>query len=134
MEIIVELLFMLLQFLGEIVLQIVFEALAEVGFRSLREPFRRPRPLHPFLAAVGYAILGALAGALSLWIFPANFIEPPALRLANLICAPVAAGLAMGALGAWRRRRHEDLIRLDRFSYGYLFALAMAAIRYFWGE
>ena len=134
MEILFELLFALLQFLAEIVLQIVFEALAELGIRSMREPFRRPEPLHPALAAIGYAIFGAIAGAISLWIFPALFIPANHLRIVNLFLTPVAAGFAMAALGAWRSRRNEDLVRLDRFSYGFLYALVMAAVRYTWGH
>jgi hypothetical protein len=40
----------------------------------------------------------------------------------------------MALLGAWRARRGQDLIRLDRFAYGYLFALAMAAMRFALGD
>ena len=40
----------------------------------------------------------------------------------------------MAGIGAWRRRRDQELIRLDRFAYGYLFALAMAAIRFAFGS
>jgi hypothetical protein len=36
----------------------------------------------------------------------------------------------MSAIGIWRRRRGKELIRLDRFAYGYLFALAMGIIRF----
>ena len=134
MEIILELLVALLQLVAEVVLQIVFEATAELGLRSLREPFRRPQPLHPVLAAIGYAIFGAIAGGASLWLFPYLFISSQWLRAVNLVATPLAAGAVMGALGAWRRRRNEDLIRLDRFSYGFLFALAMAVVRFVWGQ
>jgi hypothetical protein len=134
MEIIVELLLALLQVLGELVLQIVLEALAELGLHSLREPFRRPQPLHPVLASIGYGILGAGAGALSLWLLPSLFITAEWLRIANLLITPVAAGGVMGIFGAWRRRRNQELIRLDRFSYGFLFAFAMALVRLVWGH
>jgi hypothetical protein len=133
-EILFEILFALLQFLAEMVLQIVAEAFAELGVRSMREPFRLPEPLHPALAAIGYAIFGAMAGAISLWLFPSLFISAGWQRMLNLLLTPIAAGLAMGALGAWRRRRGEVLIRLDRFGYGFLFALAMAIVRYVWGH
>jgi hypothetical protein len=46
----------------------------------------------------------------------------------------VLAGVAMAALGAWRRRRDEEPILLDRFAYGFLFAFVMAAVRFFWGD
>jgi predicted lysophospholipase L1 biosynthesis ABC-type transport system permease subunit len=132
-EILVEILFALLQVLGEIVLQMIFELLAELGLRSVREPFRRPKPLHPALAAIGYAIFGAIAGAASLWLLPTLVITVEWLRVANLAITPVIAGSLMGAFGAWRRRRNEELIRLDRFAYGFLFAFAMALVRFWWG-
>ena len=36
-------------------------------------------------------------------------------------------------LDAWRRRREDELVRLDKFAYGYLFALAMALVRFYFG-
>ena len=41
-----------MEFIFELILQIVFEALAELGIRAMGAPFRR-RP-NPWLAAVGY--------------------------------------------------------------------------------
>jgi hypothetical protein len=134
MEILVELLLGLLQIVGELLLQIIFEALAELGVRSVFEPFRRQRSPNPWLAALGYVILGAAAGGISLWLFPGLLITSRWLRVANLLLTPLAAGMLMGALGAWRRRRDQELIRLDRFSYGFLFAFAMALVRFLWGN
>jgi len=129
MEIIFELLF---QFLGEVLLQIVLEVLFEFGLHSLKAPFNK-QP-HPLLAGTGYAIFGAVAGGLSLWAFPNLFIALHRLQVANLVLAPVAAGLSMMALGAWRRRREQELILLDRFAYGFIFALAMALVRFRFGQ
>ena len=33
-------------------------------------------------------------------------------------------------MGKWRTRRGDMLVRLDRFGYGYIFALAMGAVRF----
>ena len=134
MEFIVEALLMLLHFIGELLLQMVFELFAEWGLQGLREPFRRPKPMHPFFAGVCYLALGTGCGFVSLWIVPSMLIDFPATRIANLAITPVIAGLAMAAMGAWRRRRGEELIRLDRFAYGYLFALSMALVRFFQAE
>jgi hypothetical protein len=130
MEILVEILLWFLQIFGELILQLAFELIAEIGLQGLREPFRRPKPLHPWFAAVCYLAFGALAGWVSLWFFPSPFIQSHAGRLANLALTPLAAGGVMAAVGAWRLRRGKELIRLDRFVYGYLFALAMAVIRF----
>ena len=134
MEIIVELVLGLLQILAEVILQIIFEALAELGLRSLREPFRRPEPLHPWLAAIGYSIFGAIAGGISVWVMPNSFITAAWLRVVNLVVTPIALGGLMAAIGAWRRRRDEEVIRIDRFAYGYLFALGMALVRFNWAD
>jgi hypothetical protein len=44
---------------------------------------------------------------------------------------PVLAGLAMNALGNWRLRHDQTIIHLDRFGCAYVFALALAAVRFF---
>ncbi len=121
LEPIVELIF-------EFLLQVVGEALIELGFHSIAEPFRKPP--NPWLAALGYLLLGAVTGGLSLLLFTALFVGP-SLRIANLIITPILVGLSMTALGAWRTRRGQALLRIDRFAYGYLFALSFAGIR-FW--
>nr|WP_283254712.1 hypothetical protein [Luteimonas galliterrae] len=109
-------------------LQAVIEVFVELGFHSLKEPFKRPP--NPWLAAFGYAIFGAALGAASLFLFPEHFMPSGTWRLANLIATPIAAGLLMAAFGAWRARRGQAVFRIDRFSYGYLFALSLALVRY----
>jgi len=124
MEFIFELLF---EIFGELLLQIVLELLFELGLRSLQQPFKKtPNPL---LGGVGYALFGAIAGGLSLWWFPQLFITSHAGRIANVIITPLLSGLAMAALGAWRRRRDQPTILLDRFAYAFIFAMAMALVR-----
>jgi hypothetical protein len=115
------------QLLGEFVLQVVGEALVEIGFHSLAEPFRRPP--NPWLAAIGYALFGAILGGISLLAFPNNLV-PGSWRVANLVATPVAVGGVMAVMGAWRARRGQTLLRIDRFAYGYLFALSIAVVRF----
>jgi hypothetical protein len=61
-------------------------------------------------------------------------IESHWLRAANLVLTPLVAGFTMAGLGAWRRRREKDVIRLETFACGFLFAFAMAAARGWWGK
>lgn len=123
-----------MELLAELLLQLVFEVLGELGLRALREPFKPAHEVSPWVAGLGYAIFGAAAGACSLWLFPAPFLQSPWARIVNLGVTPLAAGAAMSLMGAWRRRRGQDLLRLDRFSYGVLFALSMALVRFFFAE
>ncbi len=119
----------LFEIFGEILLQVIFEVLAEVGLRSVQAPFRKPA--NPWLAAVGYTIFGVAAGGVSLLLFPSNFVKGDVLRILNLVVTPIAVGLLMCAVGAWRAHRGQAVLRIDRFAHGYLFALSFALIR-FW--
>jgi hypothetical protein len=129
MEILFEILLWFLQFSAELLLQVVFEALLELGLHAIKEPFRWPRP-NPWIAAIGYVIFGAIAGAISLLAFPSHFIASYIGRIANIFATPLIAGCIMAILGAWRRRRGDEVLRVDRFAYGFLFALAMALVRF----
>lgn len=120
-----------LEILFEMLAQAVFEVLAEIGLRSIVEPLRKPRPLNPIFAGIGYAIYGAVAGGLSL-LLPKMFEVAWWLRLLNLIVTPLACGFIMAKIGQIRKKRGEGTIRIDTFFYGYLFALAMAIVRFVW--
>lgn len=118
----------LLQLLFEFLLQAFGELLMELGLHAMKEPFQDPPT--PSIAAIGYLLIGLLVGGLSLLIFHQHFIQAPLGRWLNLLLTPVLAGLAMAQIGAWRARRGQRVLRIDRFAYGYLFALGFALIRF----
>ena len=122
----------ILQFLGEIILQMFFEILAEIGLRSLMDIFKRQK--NPILSTIGFVLLGSIAGGISLLIFPNSAIHKPVMRMINLVITPVVAGGFMMLVGRERGKRGQSLVRLDRFGYAFVFALAMAAVRYIWAE
>ena len=126
MEIIFEAVF---GFFGELLLQVLGELLLEIGLHSVAEPFRK-KP-SPVLAAIGYAFFGAVIGGLSLLVFPDYLMANRHLRIANAALSPIVAGLSMAAMGKWRAKRGQAVLRIDKFSYGYLFALAFGLVR-FW--
>ena len=127
MEFVFEIIF---QFVGELLLQALFELLAELGFHSLADTFKRPRS--PVLSTIGFTLWGLIAGGLSLWIFPTSPIHEPRFRQINLIVTPVALGLVMMLIGKIRLKKGQDLVRLDQFGYAFVFAFAMALVRFIW--
>lgn len=118
---------LLFELLGEFLLQVCGELLAELGLRGLAQPFEKRPSL--WWAAISYAVLGLLVGGLSLLAFPQNLIAPQ-WRLANLIVTPLAVGAVMHAVGRWREGRGQALLRIDRFGCGFIFALALGLVRY----
>lgn len=127
MEFILE---VLLQFFGEILLQLLFECLAELGFRSLANTLEKPQ--HPLFSTVGFMLWGAIAGGISLSIFPHSPISNTHLRQANLLITPIIVGGIMMLIGRERDRRGQHLVRLDQFGYAFVFAFTMALVRFIW--
>jgi uncharacterized YccA/Bax inhibitor family protein len=118
----------LAEVVGEFILQLFVEVLIEAGFQSLAAPFRKEPS--PALAVFGHCLFGLIVGGVSLLIFPQHLVASPALRWINLIVTPVLVGLSLTAVGAWRKQRGQIQLRLDTFTYAYLFALSLAAVRF----
>ncbi len=131
MELIFEFIFSIF---GELLLQIIVEVLIELGFNGVANNIKNRKDRSPFLAFIGYCILGAIAGAVSLWIVPHQVIESETFALLNLFVTPILAGFIMSYIGYLRKRSGKDRIRLDSFIYGFTFAFAMALIRYYFGS
>ena len=118
--------------LGEILLQSIGQVLFELGFYSLVDTLQRKKQRNPFITGVGYFLWGGILGGLSLLVLPESLISKPEYRMLNLIFVPIAAGYAMAKVGAWRRKKGQDILRLDSFFYGALFAFATALVRFIW--
>ena len=83
-----------------------------------------------FLAAIGYCLLGLFLGGLSLLVFPEPFVRSERFPGVNLIITPALTGLAMSSIGRLREKQGKYTIKLDSFVYGFLFAFAMALVRF----
>jgi hypothetical protein len=118
--------------IGEILLQSVGQVLFELGFYSLVDTLQRKKDRNPFITGVEYFLWGGILGGLSLLVFPESLISKPEYRILNLIFVPIAAGYAMAKIGAWRRNKGQDLLRLDTFFYGALFGFSTALVRFIW--
>ena len=131
MEALFELLF---EIFGEVLLQVVFEALAEVGIHLARGKVEHPESRSKWRLILGYPMLGAMVGGLSLLVFSQSLAHGHNGRLATLLLAPLLAAATTVALGQWRARRGQVPVDIDRMAYAYLFALGLAAVRYVWAN
>lgn len=123
---------LLIELFGEFVLQVFGEALLEMGLHSLAEPFHREPNI--WLASIGYAMFGAMVGGFSLFIFPHHFTPAGILRTANLFMTPIAVGLCMAGIGAWRGKREQPVLLINRFLYGFIFAAGVALVRFHFAQ
>ena len=122
----------ILNLVGELLLQLVVQLLLDAGLHALAEPFRRAP--NPWVAGVGYALLGVVLGFASLLAFP-HYLTPQGMwRTATLVCTPLLTGALMALIGQWRDRRGQEVFRIDRFSYATLFAFSIGVVRFFFAK
>lgn len=132
MEILVAILW---DFLGEVLLQLLFQLIAEGAAHALA-PYRRGGALNGSLSLVAHIVIGGGLGALSLLVWPHSVVRGATLRIGNLIVAPLFAGLATTAIGYLRRRNGGTQVPMEKFAFafafafGFGFALAFGVVRF----
>ncbi|MGE0453391.1 MAG: hypothetical protein AB7O37_00555 [Vicinamibacteria bacterium] len=129
----VELLSELLLILLEFVAEFFGEVLLELGLSGLKEAFGR-RNRSPYLATVGYLILGLGVGWLSAMMFPEPVFRSGRLPGVSLPIAFFGGGSVMHLWGLYRRSRGHSPTNLATFHGGGIFALAVAFVRFVYSD
>jgi hypothetical protein len=119
---------LVLELVVEVVFQVFVELAFELGLRAVATP--RRHPAHPFLAAFGYAVLGAALGWGSLWLFPDRIVPFGGTTGLSIVVSPLCAGTALHYWGAWQRSRGRRTTSLATFHGGAAFAFGMALVRW----
>ena len=122
----------LFEFFGELLLQLLGEWLGaafKVAWFKLRH--RDPELSAP-AETLWSVFTGAAAGALTLLFFPALALRQPWLQGLNLLLAPLAAGLLVERIRAWREQRQG--FSTASFAYAALFGFVFALTRYLFGQ
>lgn len=132
MEIILEL---LVQIIFEAALPAITELLFEFGLRSFVEPINieslESHAKHnPILTAFVYLLFGVAIGALSLLVFPQRIVRNDGFHGINLLITPLVAGLAIARVRWLYQPQGKRFLRLDAFSYGFIFAFGTSLIRF----
>jgi hypothetical protein len=128
-ELLFELLLAIAQLLLDVLLELVGTALLDVASRAVASVFEDSEISNPSLAFFGYALLGALTGALSLLIFPHHLLRPSRIHGISLVISPLVTGAAMSLVGSMLRKHEKRVVRIESFGYGCVFAFAMALMR-----
>jgi hypothetical protein len=128
-EIILEL---LAQFLMELLFHGVLEMLGRGVGRGLASATKKDSaPFNPLLEVCCYVLMGAIAGGVSLWLVPLHLLKTPTLQILGLVITPTILGFLFELFGRWKTTNDKPRYMLDRFSYGFTFALTMGLIRFF---
>jgi hypothetical protein len=124
----------LIEFLIELVVELLFQGLGEVAVegiaRLIGAPFGRRDRSHPVAAAVALFAIGVALGGLSWLAWPYRIVASGSYPGISLLISPLVNGLAADAIGAWREHHDRPRSYLTTFWGGALFALGMAGMRF----
>ena len=118
------------EILGEALMELLLGAIADLLARLLRSFFVGFHRMGPLLSGVIFALAGCAAGLLSIVAFPHPIFATRGIHGTSLLISPIAAGLGMSLIGEVVRRRGGRRARIETFRYGFVFALAMAIVRF----
>jgi len=129
-----DLLGVLIELLVGALFEIALEVLFGEGFafisRALPRREKEANRLGPDYAAAIFALLGTLAGGISVFLFPHPLFHRTRLHGISLILSPLATGYVLSRVGRARSSRGKDTARIESFWYGFTFALLMAVVRF----
>ena len=125
-----ELLAVLAELLGELLLQLLAEGIADVASRVLGERFEAARAKNIIASSVPYAAAGFVVGIVSVAVFPHPLVRPARIHGISLIVSPLLTGLIMSQVGSLLRRRNRRVVQIDSFGCGFAFAFGMALARF----
>jgi hypothetical protein len=120
MEIIAELVMLLLEIFGEVLLD---AGLSRTGNGRTSGD--------GILTLLAWLFLGALGGLVSVWLLPDRILRPGPLPGLSLVLTPLIVGSAMQLWGDHRRAHGHSTTYLATFPGGAAFAWAWAAVRFF---
>ena len=122
----------LLELIAAAILALVSRALLGL-FKGVAEAVHHNRV---FMLII-YALLGALAGTLSLLVIPHPLLQhehPWRFHGISVLISPIVAGLVLSAFGGVLRRQGKKVTPIETFNYGFAFALGMAVVRLFFAK
>lgn len=130
----------ILEFLLEAFLEVIAAAILDLvsrAFLGLSKGLAKAVKQNRVLTSILYALLGALAGVLSLLVLPHPLIHVEhRIRLhgISILVSPIITGLVLSFVGRILRRLGKKVTPLETFGYGFAFALGMALIRFFFAK
>ena len=121
---------LLAEFIFELILRILGEAIIVTGLYSMASVFKEYKQRNPYMAFIGYALWGLIIGGISIWILPKHIVKPSKYYGINLILTPIVAGFIMATYGNYKSRLGKIVFKIDSFCYGWVFAFGMSIIRF----
>jgi hypothetical protein len=116
--------------LFEAIFEIAAEGLASLLTRAISRLFKTVSDASPVATTFALGMLGVLVGFLSIVAYPHPLVHPSRFHGVSVIASPLIAGFVMSQLGRLLRNRGRRVMPIESFGYGFVFAFAMALVRF----
>jgi|ERR1017187_1618714 hypothetical protein len=116
--------------LFEAVFEIACEGLASLLTRAMSKLFNTISDVNPVATAFALGMLGVSVGFLSVVVYPHPLVHPSRLHGVSVIVSPLITGFVMSQLGRLLRKHGRRVMPIESFGYGFVFAFAMALVRF----
>jgi hypothetical protein len=133
-ELLSGLLMMILEVVGEFLLECFVALVSDLLLRLGRGIFQTFQVENPIVAFAVYVFWGMVMGGFSLLVFPHRMMHRSGIPGISLIVSPVLVGMLMSLTGSILRKREKRVIRIESFAYGFAFALGMTLVRFWWAK
>lgn len=120
----------LFEWLFTILFEAVFELALAFGWEGLAQAFGKRKNKSFPLACLGWFLIGAACGGLSVWIVPHKFLPGDSPRGLSLLLSPLLCGIIMKMVGDRLRRKGGQPTDLASFWGGSSFAFGYSLIRF----
>lgn len=121
-----EVLIVILQFLGELILEVLASSPLEFFSNSQASVNSDSREN----SCIKWFCGGALLGGLSLLVLHNSMISLTILRLANLVLAPILSGLVSKGIASYRAQRDPAFMPRTNFWQAFWFTFGLVLIRF----
>jgi len=116
--------------LFEAIFEIACEALASLLTRGISRLFKAISDVNPVATTFALGVFGALVGFLSVVAYPHPLVHPSRFHGVSVIASPLITGIVMSQLGRLLRNNGRRVMPIESFGYGFMFAFAMALVRF----
>src|SRR5215469_7497465 len=118
MELLVEILLGIFEFVFEVLLECASEATFNYFMRLIKDAFSDEGFTRP-AEAFGYFVLGAVIGRLSIFIMPFAIFGHSKFHRISILISPLLTAMVMSTLGTLQRQRGRPAMRMTNFGYAF---------------
>jgi hypothetical protein len=124
----IELAVVFFEVVGEFLITIIIEIIGDAFFWFI--PEKSSSKFYKFFIGWLFAFVGLILGGVSTIAIPNLLIHSEILQILNIVLTPILVGILLSHWGKSRAMKEKRIGKIDKFYYGYTFALMITLSRF----